>query len=134
MGMNAPYIQVRYRGISLRYPFAWAPGDLVANLRHDGSISSDTAVVRGCSSPALAGLEQRCPQVRTPSAAAFDEGYARSHRAFTAALREEHRFLEAGKRATHDAITYGPGTAWLGTAALRTWIGQRPVRHAGACP
>ncbi|HUW95277.1 MAG TPA: hypothetical protein VMW58_05780 [Anaerolineae bacterium] len=133
MGIDAPYIQIQCRGIATRYPFVYAPGDVAAIPRHEGSISSDTAVLRGCSLLALAKLEHRCPDVRTSCATAFAEGYARNHGAIALA-RFKQRQITAGLSHATQALRHSLRTPGWGTLALFQWVRRRQVRGTGAWP
>jgi glycosyltransferase involved in cell wall biosynthesis len=119
--------------VAAHFPFVYIEGDVAAIRRQKGSISSDVALLRGCSLLALEKLLQHCPDVRTSRATALHEGYARNHGAIAVALWKERKLLPAARHALK-ALRSSVRTPGLGTVALREWIKRRRVRGTGARP
>jgi glycosyltransferase involved in cell wall biosynthesis len=117
--------------VAARFPVFYAPDEVAAVRRHEGSISRDVASLRGCALLALAKLEDRYEDLRSSYGAALDEGYARNHGAIAMAYLRQGRILRGLKHAFH-ALRYSLRTPGLGTKALLGWLKRSRVRGTTA--
>lgn len=119
--------------VAARFPVVYAPGDVAAVRRHEGSISRDVAPLRGRALLALAKLEDRYKDLRVSYGAALNEGYARNHGAIAVAHLQQGR-IARGLSHAFRALCYSLRTPGLGTKALLSWLRRRRVRGTAARP
>jgi glycosyltransferase involved in cell wall biosynthesis len=119
--------------IAARFPFVYAPGDVAAIRRHEGSISREVAPLRGCALLALAKLQDRHPDLRSSHGAALAEGYARNHGAIAVSHFRQRQIVK-GLRHAFRALWYSLRTPGLGTVALLDWLRRSRVRGKSARP
>ena len=119
--------------LAVQFPVIYAPGEVAAVRRHEGSISRNVAPLRGCALLAMAKLEERHPDVRVSHASAFNEGCARNHGAIAVAHFEQ-RQIRRGLSHTFQALRCSVRTPGLGTKAFLDWLRRRRVRGTAARP
>jgi glycosyltransferase involved in cell wall biosynthesis len=117
--------------VAARFPVVYAPGEVAAVRRHEGSISRDVAPLRGCALLALSKLEDHYEDLRGSYSAALDEGYARNHGAIAVAHLQQGQILRGLSHAVR-ALCYSLRTPGLGTKALLSWLKRSRVRGTTA--